>query len=94
MILNTNCSSKAGKNLRFEEYSTMFQNGYIQGDFSVTDVVKYYLNAIESIDKNGPELNSIISVNPDALDIANLLDSSLNKEETLTAFWYSNYFKR
>ena len=85
LILNINCSSKAGKNLRFEEYTiTMLQNGYTQGDFSVTDVVKYYLNAIESIDKNGPELNSIINVNPDALDIAKILDSSLNKGETMS----------
>ena len=54
LILGTNCSSKVGKNLRFEEYTiTMLQNGYIQGDFSVADVVEYYLNAIESIDMNG-----------------------------------------
>ncbi len=85
LILNTNCSNKVGKNLRFEEYTiTMLQNGYVQGDFSVADVVRYYLNAIKSIDKNGPKLNSIISVNPDALDIAKILDSSLNKGETMT----------
>ena len=71
--------------MRFEEYTiTMLQNGYVQGDFSVADVVRYYLDAIKSIDKNGPKLNSIISVNPDALDIAKILDSSLNKGETMT----------
>ena len=85
LILNTNCSNKVGKNLRFEEYTiTMLQNGYVQGDFSVADVVRYYLNAIKSIDKNGPKLNSIISVNPNALDIAKVLDSSLNKGETMS----------
>ena len=88
MILNTNCSGKAGKNLRFEEYTiTMLQNGYIKGDFSVSDVVKYYLNAIESIDKNGPKLNSIISVNPDAMKIARMLDSSLSDLKSLTPLY-------
>tara|TARA_B100000073_G_scaffold128594_1_gene105300 strand:- start:3247 stop:4806 length:1560 start_codon:yes stop_codon:yes gene_type:complete len=85
LILGTNCSSKVGNNLRFEEYTiTMLQNGYIKGDFSVANVVEYYLNAIESIDINGPSLNSIISVNPDALDIAKTLDNSLSKGKTIS----------
>ena len=36
-----------------------------------------YLDRINEIDKNGPKLNSIIQVNPDALQIAEELDKEL-----------------
>lgn len=51
--------------------------GYKEGRFAVTDVVKAYLQRIDSLDRNGPELNSIIAVNPDALQIAAELDREL-----------------
>ena len=55
LLFNLNCSSQTDDALSFEEYSiAMLQNGYIERKFSITDVVEYYLNAIESIDKNGP----------------------------------------
>ena len=53
------------------------QTGYKEGSFTVTDIVKTYLDRIEEIDKNGPKLNSIIIVNPDALSIAEELDKEL-----------------
>jgi amidase len=53
------------------------QSGYKEGKFSVTDVVKVYLDRIIEIDKNGPGLNSIIEINPDALQIAEELDREL-----------------
>jgi amidase len=53
------------------------QQGYREGRFTVTDVVKGYLNRIEAIDRNGPMLNSIIRVNPDALKAASELDAEL-----------------
>lgn len=37
-------------------------------------LVKTYLKRIEEIDKNGPRLNAVIEINPDALDIAAKLD--------------------
>ena len=95
LLFNLNCSSQTDDALSFEEYSiAMLQNGYIERKFSITDVVEYYLNAIESIDKNGPNLNSIISVNPDAMKVAKMLDSSLSDLKSLTPLWYPNYFKR
>ena len=33
-----------------------------------------YLQHIENIDKNGPKLNALIEINPDALTIADALD--------------------
>lgn len=51
------------------------QLGYQTGLFTIEEVVASYLNRIENIDQNGPALNSIISINPDALEIARRLDN-------------------
>ena len=53
------------------------QQGYKDGKYTITEVVKVYLDRINEIDKNGPKLNSIIQVNPDALQIAEELDKEL-----------------
>ncbi len=50
------------------------QQGYRDKKFTVSEVVSAYLSRIEDIDNNGPALNSIIMVNPDALQIAEELD--------------------
>lgn len=56
---------------------TDLQNSYKQGEYTVTNVVQNYLNRINELDKNGPALNSVIEVNPDALKIAAELDKEL-----------------
>ena len=43
-------------------------------EVSSEQVVKWYLDRIEAIDRNGTRLNSIIEINPDALAIARSLD--------------------
>jgi len=53
------------------------QQGYANGDFTVTEVVQAYLDRIEAIDDSGPMLNAVIQVNPDALAIAAQLDAEL-----------------
>jgi len=53
------------------------QEGYRTGKFTITAVVKAYLARIDSIDHSGPMLNSVIIVNPDALQIAAELDREL-----------------
>ena len=50
------------------------QQAYKDGKYTIRQVVQLYLNRIREIDQNGPELNSIIMVNPDALQIADSLD--------------------
>ena len=63
---------------RFEEYTiNQLQQGYDNGDFTVTDVVQAYLDRIEAIDDTGPMLNAVIQTNPDALAIAEQLDAEL-----------------
>lgn len=53
------------------------QKGYAEGEFTVSDVVNAYLDRIEKIDRNGPGLNSVITINPDASKIAEELDRQL-----------------
>ncbi|MGA1977884.1 MAG: hypothetical protein ABSG89_08530, partial [Bacteroidales bacterium] len=43
------------------------QEGYRNGKFSVADVVSAYLGRIIAIDVDGPSLNSIIEINPEAM---------------------------
>jgi len=64
--------------LNLEEISVrQLQQGYKEGRFTISAVVQGYLQRIEAIDKNGPKLNSILRVNPDALKIATELDAEL-----------------
>jgi amidase len=44
------------------------------GQFSARSITEQYLARIESIDRNGPSLRSVIETNPDALSIAAALD--------------------
>ncbi len=46
-----------------------------QGILSSVDITRLYLKRIESIDKNGPRLNAVIELNPDALQIAAAMDT-------------------
>ncbi|MCF8405427.1 MAG: hypothetical protein K9H58_15890, partial [Bacteroidales bacterium] len=46
---------------------------------NVEEVVRFFLNRINEIDENGPELNSIICINPDAMNIARQLDKELSE---------------
>jgi len=44
------------------------------GGYSSRLITEMYLKRIEDIDRNGPKLNSVIELNPDALDIADAMD--------------------
>ncbi len=53
---------------------TEMQEGMASGRFTAHSLTDKYLARIESIDKHGPALNSVIEVNPDAVSIAKALD--------------------
>ncbi len=53
------------------------QQKYQSGEFTIQQVVQTYLNRIDRVDKNGPTLESIIMINPDAMKIAAELDKEL-----------------
>jgi len=46
---------------------------------TISELTQFYLHRIDSLDSSGPNLNSVITVNPDALDIAKDLDEELSK---------------
>jgi amidase len=50
------------------------QDGMNSGQFTAHSLVEKYTTRIAEIDKQGPTLNSVIELNPDALAIANSLD--------------------
>jgi amidase len=63
------------------------QQGYRNGTLTVKQVVQAYIDRINQIDKNGPELNSIIIINPDALKIAEELDKQLKNKKIVGALF-------
>ncbi len=72
-------ASNKVRSLSLDEITiTEIEQGYQNGSYSVKQIVQFYLNRIEEIDRNGPKLNAIITVNPDALTIADSLDQALS----------------
>jgi amidase len=53
------------------------QQGYANGDYTVRKIVQLYLGRIHAMDDQGFELHAVITVNPDALQIADSLDHAL-----------------
>ena len=73
-------TKSSAEDFKFEEYTiSQLSEGYKNEDFTVQEVVQNYLERIDAIDKNGPRLNSVIQVNPDALKIAEQLDEELKE---------------
>src|SRR5258705_9635926 len=50
--------------------------GYKSGTLTCRQVVQLYLDRIEAFDKNGPNINALITVNSDALKDADQLDAA------------------
>ena len=78
-LLSADKSSKhlpaSPKEFELEELTiSELQSGMQSGKFTSRSMVKKYLDRIDDIDKNGPKLNSVIEVNPDAMVIAEALD--------------------
>jgi amidase len=60
----------------FDEVSiAALQAGMKSGKFTARGIAEKYLARIDSVDKHGPALNAVIELNPDALSIADALDS-------------------
>ncbi len=55
------------------------RKAYDERIYTITQVTELYLERIEAIDRNGPGLNSVLTINPDALAIAAELDRELQE---------------
>jgi amidase len=63
------------KSFLFDEITIAgLQEGMASGRWTAHEVTKRYLARIAEIDQGGPRLNSVIELNPDALEIAESLD--------------------
>ncbi|HVP53220.1 MAG TPA: amidase [Terriglobales bacterium] len=59
----------------FDEVSISdLQDGMKSGEYTARSITEKYLARIEAIDKQGPAINAVIEINPDALALADALD--------------------
>ena len=65
-----------------EESISSLQEKMASGKYSSEHLTKLYLDRIDAIDKNGPLLNSVIELNPDALAVAKTLDDERKSGKT------------
>ena len=75
----TACTQSGGDSLfellELEEITVdQLQERYSNGNLTASQVTRTYLDRIEAIDSNGPGLNSILTTNPNAQEIADELD--------------------
>jgi amidase len=85
LVLVLSCTARTDKKIQLPFPATYLEEmtvsrleaGYSKGNFTVKQIVKDYLERIEAIDKNGPVLNAVIILNPDATQIADELDKEL-----------------
>src|SRR5688572_16081295 len=85
-ILSSSCNQKADSTLEISDPKKdekfllaegtvdELQQKMASGELTARALTELYLKQIEQVDKNGPTLNSIIEVNPDALSIADAMD--------------------
>jgi amidase len=74
-------SSVDVKEFEFDEIAIdALQAGMKSGKWSAHSIAGNYLQRIKDIDKQGPALNSVIEINPDALEIAESLDQERKKK--------------
>lgn len=65
----------SGSDRDFSETSIAELHDQLQrGEITAVELVDWYVDRIETIDQSGPNLNSMIEVNPDARSIAEALD--------------------
>ncbi|RKS94249.1 amidase [Flavobacterium limicola] len=75
-----NAASFEDSNAAFEldeETIDSLRKKLVSGKYTSEQLVHIYLKRIEAIDKNGPQLNSVIEINPDAVSIAIELDKEM-----------------
>ena len=69
--------------IQLEELGILdIQQGYRDSRYTIKEVVQAYLDRIAMLDNAGPSINSIITINPDAIQIAEELDKELKSGKT------------
>ncbi len=73
---DTSITNQSGdKLIKLEEIDiSRIHHDYKNGNYSIQELISAYINRIKEIDENGPSLNSVLIINPDAIEIAKQLD--------------------
>lgn len=75
-------SKSAAGSFELDEITvTELQEGMTSGRFTARSITEKYLARIDAVDKHGPAINSVIEVNPDALEIAKGLDKERKQKK-------------
>lgn len=79
LIVCISCQTESKYEQLGLEEITIFQlqEGYDNGDYTIEEVTEAYLQRIEALDKNGPQLNSMLYMNPNVMEAARELDEEL-----------------
>jgi Asp-tRNA(Asn)/Glu-tRNA(Gln) amidotransferase A subunit family amidase len=64
----------------YETSITEIHEAMVAGEVTARQLVEYYLARIEAYDKQGPAINSIITINPNALERADELDKAYRRD--------------
>jgi len=71
----TEAQTASNDDFELNEITTSeLQEHMASGKYTSASITSLYLNRIEALDKNGPRLNAVIDLNPDALAIAKSMD--------------------
>ena len=86
-VLASSCTSKSTSDKPDDEDSKLednfelneitiseLQDKMASGKYTSEQITKLYLDRIEALDKNGPKLNAVIEINPEALATAKAMD--------------------
>ncbi|WP_448702832.1 amidase [Mucilaginibacter sp. AW1-3] len=72
---NNSSDTAANGDFELDEVTiAILQDKMKSGEYTARSIAERYLKRIHAIDQNGPKLNAVIEVNPDALAIADKLD--------------------
>ncbi len=71
--------SSSGIQIKEEISLWALQENIRSGSLTARKLTRYYLDRIETLDRNGPALNSVLEINPDAIKIAEQLDARFAK---------------
>jgi len=72
---NKNEDTNPADNFELNEVTiATLQDKMKSGEYTARSIAELYLKRIQAIDKNGPKLNAVIELNPEALHIADKLD--------------------
>jgi len=69
------------KDLKISEEISIeeIHKAYLSGEYNVQELVNFYIKRIEEIDKAGPKLNAVLTINPNLAEIAAEMDENMPK---------------